>query len=311
VKTPPHLARLSHKRVRPCSSARAQDRTTSSAVKSGCFLMTLSKDLNSGVRTFAKTFLNKESRIFLRRFWYAGDKYHCHVCNNNVRSMLTRGYEFPVLTELDVIGSETLPFDTCPICFSNSRARLLLEYIQRETSVMSLDSPISILHIAPEYGIFLRLRTNKAIDYRAVDISPQEYRDAGGVAYCDITAINHSDESFDLVICSHVLEHIPDDRRAMKELFRVLKRGGTAILQVPISASLPSTVEDPLLSDPRERERRFGQHDHVRIYGADYTTRLQKCGFLVETFDPNSRWGNALVEELRLNPREKLFIGRK
>ena len=129
--------------------------------------------------------------------------------------------------------------------------------------------------------------------------------------YCDITAIDHSDESFDLIICSHVLEHIPDDRLAIRELFRVLKRDGTAILQVPISASLPSTIEDPWLSNPRERERRFGQHDHVRIYGADYTTRLEEGGFLVETFDARSRWGEALVQELRLNPREKLFLGRK
>jgi SAM-dependent methyltransferase len=225
--------------------------------------------------------------------------------------MLTCGYTFPILIENDVIGGETLPFDTCPICFANSRARLLLQYIERETRILSADPPIGVLHIAPEYGIFVRLRAKKVINYRPVDISLQEYRDTGGVAYCDITAIDHSDESFDLIICSHVLEHIPDDRRAMKELFRVLKRGGRAILQVPISASLQSTVEDPSLSDPRERERRFGQHDHFRIYGADYTTRLQECGFLVETFDPKSRWGEALVEELRLNPREKLFIGRK
>jgi SAM-dependent methyltransferase len=222
--------------------------------------------------------------------------------------MLTRGYPFPVLTELDVIGGETLPFDTCPICFGNSRTRLLSEYIARQTNVHSRVSPISILHIAPEYGILARLRANKAIDYRAVDISPQ---DAEGVAYCDITAIAVVDESFDLIICSHVLEHIPDDRRAMTELFRVLKRGGTAILQVPISASLARTLEDPWLSDPRERERRFGQHDHVRIYGPDYTARLKECGFRVESFDPKSRWGHAAVAELRLNPREKLFIGRK
>jgi SAM-dependent methyltransferase len=226
--------------------------------------------------------------------------------------MFDSGYPFPVLTQLDVIGGEPIPSDICPVCFSNSRTRLLCQYILKETGIGKLPLPVSVLHIAPEYGIFARLSAEKAVDYRAVDISPQEYSDhIGGVMYSDITAIDHSDESFDLIICSHVLEHIPDDRRAIRELFRVLKRGGTAILQVPISASLSSTVEDPWLSDPRERERRFGQYDHVRIYGADYTMRLQQGGFLVETFDARSRWGEALVKELRLNPREKLFLGRK
>jgi len=167
-----------------------------------------------------------------------------------------------------------------------------------------------VLHIAPEYGILSRLRKN-AIDYIAVDINPQEYNDIGGVTYCDITAIDYPDERFDLIICSHVLEHIPDDRLAIKELFRVLKPTGTAILQVPISASLQQTIEDPYLTDPRERERRFGQHDHVRIYGADYPTRLREGGFLIETFDPIKRWGEAVLNELRLNRREKIFLGRK
>jgi SAM-dependent methyltransferase len=264
------------------------------------------------MKTFVKKILNKDVRILLRRLFYYGQKYHCNVCDNNVKTMFDSGCPFSVLTELDVIGGEPIPSDVCPVCFSNSRTRLLFQYIRTETRIGSLPSPVSVLHIAPEYGIFSRLRTEKAVDYRAVDIDPRGYRDhIGGVMYCDVTAIGDSDESFDLIICSHVLEHIPDDRLAIGELYRVLKRGGTAILQVPISASLPSTVEDPWLSDPRERERRFGQHDHVRIYGADYTTRLQEGGFLVETFDPKSRWGEALVAELRLNPREKLFLGRK
>jgi SAM-dependent methyltransferase len=225
--------------------------------------------------------------------------------------MLNSEYHFPVLKELDVIGGETIPFDICPICFSNSRTRLLYAYLLKEIKIENLTSRISVLHIAPEYGILSKLRTH-AIDYIAVDISPQEYNDiGGGVTYCDITAIDYPDKRFDLIICSHVLEHVPDDRLAIKELFRVLKTNGTAILQVPISGSLQQTVEDPYLTDPRERERRFGQHDHVRIYGADYTTRLREGGFVIETFDPTSRWGEAVLNELRLNRREKIFLGRK
>jgi len=97
----------------------------------------------------------------------------------------------------------------------------------------------------------------------------------------------------------------------MRELFRVLKPGGTAVLQVPISLSLQTTIDDPSVTDPRERERRFGQYDHVRIYGSDYPERLRAAGFRVEIFNPADRWGAAVVGELRLNPRERVFVGRK
>jgi len=266
--------------------------------------------MNLSMKTLAKNALPKDLRIFLRRAYYFGMRHHCNVCNNHVRNMFNSGYNFPVLNELDVIGGEAIPFDICPVCFSNSRTRLLCEYLLREIKIENILSQINVLHIAPEYGILSRLR-KKAINYIAVDICPQQYNDIGGVRYCDITAIDYPDERFDLIICSHILEHIPDDRSAIKELFRVLKPNGTAILQVPISASLQRTVEDPYLTDPRERERRFGQHDHVRIYGADYPTRLREGGFSIDIFDPVSRWGNAVVNELRLNRREKIFLGRK
>lgn len=203
-----------------------------------------------------------------------------------------------------------MSFDVCPVCFSHSRTRLLWEYLLREIKIDSLTPRIGLLHVAPEFGISYRLR-KKPINYVAADINPQQYKDLGGVTYCDITAIDQPDERFHLIICSHVLEHVPDDRLAIRELFRVLKPGGTAILQVPISASLERTIEDPSLTDPRERERRFGQDDHVRIYGADFPTRIREGGFLFETFDPVGSWGEAAVSELRLNGREKIFLGKK
>jgi len=260
------------------------------------------------MKNITKKVLNKNTRVLLRRIAYAGAKYHCNVCDNRVRTMLTTGYSLPVLAELDVVGGETIPYDTCPVCFSNSRTRLLFEYIRREIGIYDL-ARATVLHVAPEYGILSRLRACKTMDYVGVDLIPESYRGTAEVARCDITAIDYDDESFDLIICSHVLEHIPDDRLAMRELFRVLKPGGKAILQVPISASLQRTVEDPHLTDPKERERRFGQHDHVRIYGADYPARLREAGFVVEIFDPANRWD--AVGELRLNPRERVFLGRK
>ncbi len=96
----------------------------------------------------------------------------------------------------------------------------------------------------------------------------------------DLTAAPHPDDTFDIMYCSHVLEHIPDDRRAMYELWRVLKPGGWALIDVPITSD--TTVEDPSVSDPAERERLFGQHDHVRRYGPDVVERLQDAGFQVQ-----------------------------
>ena len=127
----------------------------------------------------------------------------------------------------------------------------------------------------------------------------------------NVTEIGCPDDSFDAIICNHVLEHVDDDRQAMAELFRVLGPGGWAILQVPISRRLERTLEDPGLSDPSERERRFGQKSHVRLYGSDYAERLAEVGFAVEVFDPAARWGQDTIEALKIDPKEKIFVAHK
>jgi SAM-dependent methyltransferase len=264
------------------------------------------------MKPLLKSMLNKRTRIALRRLYFYGSQYNCNVCNSNVKKMFDSGYSFPILRELDVIGGELMPADTCPICFSNGRTRLLFSYLSKELKISDPSFRSNVLHVAPEYGIVQGLKTNPNLAYAAVDISPKDYdRDIGSVKQCDITAIDYHDDSFDLIICSHVLEHVPDDRQAIRELFRVLRPNGTAILQVPISGFLMHTVEDPNLRDPRERERRFGQHDHVRIYGADYPSRLREGGFLVEIFDPIERWDESFIEKTRINRRERIYVGRK
>jgi SAM-dependent methyltransferase len=126
-----------------------------------------------------------------------------------------------------------------------------------------------------------------------------------------ILNIAYPNDTFELIICSHVLEHIPRDDVAIKQLYRVLRTDGIAILQVPIGMALNKTIEDPSITDPSERERRFGQHDHVGIYGSDYPQRLVAGGFVVEIFDPVAHWGANVVSAMRLNRRERLFVGRK
>jgi len=127
----------------------------------------------------------------------------------------------------------------------------------------------------------------------------------------DIKDINFEDNFFDVIICNHVLEHIVDDRKAMCELFRVLKPGGEAILQVPISKYNKKTFEDFSIILPEEREKYFGQKDHVRIYGKDYKNRLERIGFKVELYDIKNDLNIQDIKKFGLNEEEILYIGKK
>jgi SAM-dependent methyltransferase len=232
------------------------------------------------------------------------------VCRAKVRKLLPVGQDFPVLRELEVVGGGYLAQDVCPICFSGSRSRLIYHYLVSDYGLQAGAGRRRILHFAPERAIAEWLRRLRSVQYVAADLAPDQYSYASP-AKIDVTRIPLSDAEFDLVICNHVLEHVTDDRRAMRELFRVLKPGGRAILQVPISPRLTKTFEDPGITDPRDRERAFGQSDHVRVYGLDYTERLREAGFMLEVVDPVQQWGAEAVVRLRLNPREKVYIGRK
>jgi SAM-dependent methyltransferase len=132
-----------------------------------------------------------------------------------------------------------------------------------------------MLHIAPEYGMEPRLRRNLGAGYVTADLTDPEV-----MVRIDITNIDFPAESFDVIYCSHVLEHVADDRKAMRELRRVLKRDGWGVLQVPIRPGV--TYEDPTIVDPQERLRAFGQEDHVRQYGDDFADRLREAGFDVQ-----------------------------
>ena len=130
-----------------------------------------------------------------------------------------------------------------------------------------------MLHIAPELCFEARFRQQIGPGYLTADLmEPADVR-------MDITDIQYPNDSFDIIYCSHVLEHVPDDRKAMREFHRVLKSDGWAVFMVPIT--IDQTVEDPSITDPQERLRLFGQHDHVRRYGRDFVDRLKEAGFHV------------------------------
>jgi SAM-dependent methyltransferase len=167
-----------------------------------------------------------------------------------------------------------------------------------------------MLHVAPESQLSRIFQESDCIDYLSADLSS-----ITAMVAMDITDIQYEDNTFDAIYCSHVLEHVPDDRTAMRELYRVLKPGGWAILQVPMSAD--PTYEDPAITSPEERERLFGQNDHVRRYGPDYSDRLSAAGFcvsvdgFVRTLSPRevTRYGLAKSEDVYFCTKERKARG--
>ena len=170
----------------------------------------------------------------------------------------------------------------CPGTLSLERHRLLWLYLDRETSF--LKDAIKVLHVAPEQVFYKKFKKFNHWSYTTLDLySPlADYK-------ADLCALPFEDETYELVLCNHVLEHITNDRKAMEEIHRVLKPGGTAILQVPLDENRLKTFEDDSITDPVERTLIFGQYDHVRIYGQDYYKRLKEVGFEATPIDLGSK----------------------
>jgi SAM-dependent methyltransferase len=164
-------------------------------------------------------------------------------------------------------------------CGALERHRLLWLYLERKTSLLRRGVNGTMLHVAPEPIVEQKLRRLMGKHYLTADLFS-----AGVDVKMDVTNIQYPDQYFDVIYCSHVLEHVSDDRRAMREFNRVLKKDGWAILLVPVTTD--KTFEDPFIVDPKERLRLFGQEDHVRRYGPDYKERLEQAGFDVEQIRP-------------------------
>mgnify|MGYP000483219559 FL=1 len=201
-----------------------------------------------------------------------------------------------------------------PSTLSLERHRLLWLYLQNETdffqSELDSDSPVTqnkriklrkdaetssalkVLHFAPEQEFYKRFKKQTNIEYTTTDLlSPLADVKA------DICNLPFEDNAYDIIFCNHVLEHIPDDTKAMQELFRVLKPGGMGIFQIPQDLSRASTFTDDTIVDQKERAKIFGQYDHVRVYGRDYFDKLRSIGFKVIEEDYTHKIAPELVEK--------------
>jgi predicted SAM-dependent methyltransferase len=179
-----------------------------------------------------------------------------------------------------------------PSTLSLERHRLLWLYLKNETDFFTSKSKKKVLHFAPEQAFYKLFRNQKNIDYTTTDLfSPLADVKA------DICDLPFEDNSYDIIFCNHVLEHIPDDTKAMQELFRVLKPNGMAILQIPQELARVTTFSDDSITDQKERAAIFGQYDHVRIYGRDYFDKLRRIGFTVIEEDYTSKIAPELVEK--------------
>ena len=191
-----------------------------------------------------------------------------------------------------------------PGTLSLERHRQMWLYLQNETDFFTKN--YKVLHIAPEQEFLRKFKKMKNLDYTSADLfSPIVDVKA------DILDLPFEDESFDVIFCNHVLEHIEDDRKAMSELYRVMKKGGWGILQVPMKNSLEKTYEDFTITDPKERQKHFGQYDHVRWYGMDYFDRLKAVGFIAEANFYSQKFSDADIKKFGLNRNEILPIVRK
>jgi|TARA_A200000159_G_scaffold40493_1_gene37081 SAM-dependent methyltransferase len=228
----------------------------------------------------------------LIKWYFKGNRFTDPIDGSSYRKFLPYGYKV------------SRPNALCPGTLSLERHRLLWLYLQRKTTL--LKNKLKVLHIAPEQVFYSRFKNFNHWDYTTTDL----YSPLADVK-ADICDLPLKDATFDLILCNHVLEHIPDDLIAMEELYRVLKKGGTLIAQVPLEAERSTTFEDNSITDKAKRTEIFGQYDHVRIYGIDYYQRLESVGFKTKRVDFLKELSAEEIDKFALPIEEQIPVGRK
>ncbi|WP_162198240.1 class I SAM-dependent methyltransferase [Geofilum rubicundum] len=220
---------------------------------------------------------------------FYGHHFYCNCCDKSFRKFLTKGYVARVNAH-------------CPFCASLERTRVLELYIQKELNLYESENT-KIRHFAAEYGLFRKLSKNKNITYIEADLNPAYARNV-----IDITNIPFPGQYFDYIICSHVLRHVPDETLAEKELHRVLKSDGTALILTLLSDK-DKTFEDNSIQSVESKIKSYGDHDLCRLHGKDFAQRLESNGFKVEEIDYRLQFSEAFQKKHALGngEREKIF----
>ncbi len=246
------------------------------------------------LNTIPRPYLIKISYLAkpLLSLFYKGSKFTDPIDNKSFRKLLPYGYGKQRKNALS------------PSTLSLERHRLMWLYLKNETTFFT--SKNKVLHMAPEQCFVKKFRKMKNLDYTTADL----YSPIVDVK-ADILNLPFKDNTFDILFCNHVLEHIIDDKKAMQELYRVLKPKGFGIFQVPQDLSLEKTYEDFNITLPEERAKHFGQYDHVRIYGRDYFNKLRNAGFKVKEVDYSKTITSQLVNKYCLTKGEILPICTK
>lgn len=243
------------------------------------------------LNTFPRPILIKVSYWVqpLITFYFKGNTYTDPIDGKSFRKFLPYGYEVQ------------RPNVLSPSTFSLERHRLVWLYLKNETDFFT--TPKKVLHIAPEQCFFKKFKKQDNLEYVTADLhSPIADVKA------DICDLPFEENTFDVVFCNHVLEHIEDDKKAMSELYRVLKPKGMGIFQIPQDLNSEKTHEDFSITSPEERTIHFGQYDHVRIYGKDYFDRLRDVGFTVNEIDYSKTLSADLIKKYCLVKGEILPV---
>ncbi|MBC3757312.1 class I SAM-dependent methyltransferase [Hyunsoonleella sp. SJ7] len=225
-------------------------------------------------------------------FFLKGHQFTDPIDNKSFRTFLPYGYG---KQRNNVLSPSTLSLE---------RHRLLWLYLKNETDFFT--SNLKVLHFAPEQAFYKRFRNMESLDYVTTDLnSPLADVKA------DICNLPFEDDEFDVILCNHVLEHIPDDTKAMQELYRVMKPNGWGVFQIPQDLNRERTFEDDSITDKKERAKIFGQYDHVRVYGRDFFDKLRSVGFQVKEVDYTSAMKESQIEKYCLAKGEIIPICHK
>lgn len=245
---------------------------------------------------------------------YRGSEFECPVCRTQLKRFKPIYKSFPrklretgFVYTLESFETLNLAAYSCPACDASDRERLYALYVRERLALLDTGRRYRFIDFAPSLALSRLLRNIKCLEYRTADYFRPNVDDQVDISNMPL----YTDNSVDMFLCSHILEHVPDDRAAMRELFRILKPGGFGIVMVPLIVGVTETHDDPAINTPAERWRYYAQDDHLRLYGTrDLAARLAAAGFAVSPLDRN-HFGIATFGRAGIADNSVLYVVEK